>query len=162
MKTDETLWNKILAWMLCDSIPFQHWKQDVMFVCFVFPEASRDAPIFWCQSGSHYAAALGPCCWCSHLYCADVFAGCSSVPLQRWNKPKNSHFLKMFQYVSRFFISAAGMLRFFSWTEDPVLLESMPVPWLQNSDSRECHKVRIKPHVLQMCPAVLPPKSFAK
>lgn len=64
--------------------------------------------------------------------------------------------------VSRFFkIFHISWLAqdFLSWTEDPVLLESMPVPWLQNSDSRECHKVRIKPHVLQMCPA---PKIFCK
>ena len=87
-----------------------------MFVCFVFPEASRDAPIFWCQSGSHYAAALGPCCWCSHLYCADVFAWCSSVPLQQLKQTRDfsNICLKMFSICFKIFhIPQLACTRFF-------------------------------------------------
>lgn len=154
MKNDETLWNKILAWMLCDSIPFQHWKLFKSCLCVsCFPRHHEMLPSFGARADRIMQLLLVPAVGAVTSTAQMFLPGAAPSLCNSWNKPKNSRFL--LKDVSRFF----NIFHISSWTEDPVLLESMPVPWLQNSDSRECHKVRIKPHVLQMCPA---PKIFCK
>ena len=119
MKTDETLWNKILAWMLCDSIPFQHWKLFMSCLSCLcvscFPRHHEMLPSFGARADRIMQLLLVPAVGAVTSTAQMFLPGAAPSLCNSWNKPKNSRFLfkRCFKIFQDFSYQQLACTRFF-------------------------------------------------